>query len=121
MAGFSNEAKKDKVANLHAWKTCKCAGVNSPQLLSHTCQCHNHESVSPLFQVHWKRLVIDEGHVASNSTSSMVTLAKKLGVESKWIVTGTPTSEILTTTLLIYLGRLTDKDYSSQSDGPKVW
>ena len=31
----------------------------------------------------------------------MVTLAKKLGVESKWIVTGTPTSKIPTTTLLI--------------------
>ncbi|BGP00393.1 Proteophosphoglycan ppg4 [Rhodotorula toruloides ATCC 204091] len=46
-----------------------------------------------LRHVHWKRLVIDEGHVLANGTR-MRKLAEELRCESRWAVSGTPSTNL---------------------------
>lgn len=41
-----------------------------------------------LLQARWKRIILDEGHVAGHKTSNAMTLARKLNVERRWIVSG---------------------------------
>jgi hypothetical protein len=47
--------------------------------------------ISPLMQVYWLRLIVDEGHVMGNKQSNQANLAANLLCERKWACTGTPT------------------------------
>ncbi|KAL8276968.1 hypothetical protein RQP46_010603 [Phenoliferia psychrophenolica] len=48
---------------------------------------------SPLREIHWKRLIVDEGHVLSNE-NQLRELASKLHCECRWAISGTPTPNL---------------------------
>ncbi|KAJ3894949.1 hypothetical protein GG344DRAFT_39846 [Lentinula edodes] len=92
---FCDEDRKANIANAHTWKLCKCFGIEdsciSPQP---RCRCKPPD-ISPLLQIRWKRLVIDEGHISSSLSTRFTPFAQQLSVQARWIVTGTPTTNLL--------------------------
>ena len=69
---------------------CRCPAF--PETRIPCCEC---DRTASLFQVRWKRLVVDEGHNVASRSTSLVHFYKSLNVERKWIVTGTPTTNLL--------------------------
>ncbi|WFD42948.1 hypothetical protein MPSI1_001599 [Malassezia psittaci] len=53
---------------------------------------------SPIMQVYWKRVMIDEGNILAGD-SLIVRLCSHLRVERRWIVTGTPTEALVGSSL----------------------
>jgi len=51
--------------------------------------------VSPLQGIHWLRIIVDEGHVFSNSSSDAASFATALLAERRWVVSGTPARDLL--------------------------
>ena len=50
---------------------------------------------SPLTDLRWLRIIIDEGHaVAGSSKTNAVTMLEKLSVERRWVVSGTPSTTL---------------------------
>ncbi|KAM9940520.1 hypothetical protein OXX80_000032 [Metschnikowia pulcherrima] len=43
-------------------------------------------------KIHWKRLIIDEGHSMSSRSSNLSLSCRAMSAERRWVVTGTPTS-----------------------------
>ncbi|KAM9914763.1 hypothetical protein OXX69_000341 [Metschnikowia pulcherrima] len=43
-------------------------------------------------KIHWKRLIIDEGHSMSSRSSNLSLSCRSMSAERRWVVTGTPTS-----------------------------
>ena len=116
--------------------TCKCPDFERIRITN--CTCDLEVSNTPLTSVRWKRLVIDEGHISSSVDSALSTHLNILSVERRWIVTGTPTTNLLGLGFgqsservdNDELGYLTDDSTSSTSGtegtpgpdgGPRVW
>jgi len=74
-------------------ETCQCPDFERIRITN--CTCDLEVSNTPLSFVRWKRLVIDEGHVSSSVDSALSTFLNTLSVERRWIVTGTPTTNLL--------------------------
>ena len=69
---------------------CSCS-------LDEDCHCSIEEHQSPLMEVHFLRIIMDEGHEFSSSghRSTVYWALQKLCVDRKWIVSGTPASGLL--------------------------
>lgn len=65
--------------------------------MSRGCDCLNQDTVytSPLKSLHFKRLIMDEGHVIGNasnkSRTNAVVVVDFLQISARWIISGTPT------------------------------
>ncbi|KAG6864745.1 hypothetical protein C0991_007420 [Blastosporella zonata] len=89
---FTTENKYNKIDKLHSWKVCQCPCIPGSRIPD--CKCKI-PGISPLLQIRWKRLVIDEGHVSASLSTVLTPFTKMLSVERRWIVTGTPTRNLL--------------------------
>ncbi|KAF7727694.1 hypothetical protein EC973_007250 [Apophysomyces ossiformis] len=76
-------------------RICRCPYIGASRVRN--CQCSdpmaNEAYVSPLLQVHWKRVIVDEGHRLS-SKNRLSELSAKLFANWKWVCTGTPTQNL---------------------------
>ncbi|KAJ5779320.1 SNF2-related protein [Penicillium paradoxum] len=45
---------------------------------------------SPIFDLHWLRVIVDEGHNVAGRGTVLVSLLQELYVERRWIISGTP-------------------------------
>lgn len=76
-------------------KHFQCAG---DICLTGECTCYgNGMSCSPLVNLHFLRIIVDEGHgfVGSGNGNNATVALEKLRVERRWIVSGTPTAGLL--------------------------
>lgn len=48
-----------------------------------------------LLHICWKRLVVDEGNICGSGVTELVTQLQQLKAENRWIVTGTPTTNLV--------------------------
>lgn len=73
--------------------------------MNELCDCFDNIAYhSPLRDLHFKRLIIDEGHTMGNSNSNVasnaVIVVDFLNVSSRWIVSGTPTQGLYDESIL---------------------
>jgi SNF2 family DNA or RNA helicase len=96
---FESEVKDgadDRGRRLLSRPSCKCPYVGAIRTVD--CHCVKADDIyeSPLKQLHFKRLIIDEGHFFSSSDSLAVRVAKSLvTADHRWVVSGTPAKDLL--------------------------
>jgi hypothetical protein len=97
LAEFSREAKRGKGHGLDFYMQCFCPSSGITGIPD--CSCKSASAHSPLMSIRWKRFIIDEGHVLSNHTTELSTLASRVSAERRWLVSGTPTTHLIGTGL----------------------
>ena len=76
-------------------KVCNCTYINATR--DRACTCFRDDAVyrSPLRDLHFKRLITDEGHTFGNTSTKKrtdaLTVVDGLRLDARWIVSGTPT------------------------------
>ncbi|KAJ2487217.1 hypothetical protein IWW47_005453, partial [Coemansia sp. RSA 2052] len=80
--------------------SCRCYSKGFEQ-----CICNRRRDAaayrSPLLRVHWKRLIVDEGHIMSSRNTARSLIAAYLIAERRWVCTGTPTHNLVHATSAI--------------------
>nr|POE56182.1 putative atp-dependent helicase c17a2.12 [Quercus suber] len=94
---FDSEAKDghDTLGRVGNQRLCRCPYIGATR--TRDCTCVRVEDVydSPLKYLHFKRLIVDEGHFFSNSGSNATLVANKLiTVDHRWVVSGTPAKNL---------------------------
>ncbi|KAG0023893.1 hypothetical protein BGZ80_007424 [Entomortierella chlamydospora] len=102
---FAKEYEPGAYSNKHARGKAQCHCKE----LYISCRCPIPRTVSPLMQVHWKRVIVDEGHSLGVKMSDHTLLAEVLHADRRWVCTGTPTFN---------LGNLMPSSSSSNNEAP---
>ncbi|KAJ5504373.1 hypothetical protein N7463_007247 [Penicillium fimorum] len=74
----------------------------------------------PIVNLHWLRVIVDEGHDLAGKTTEMVDFLKKLHFERRWIISGTPLSELYGVELSIASQEVNTDDTESSLDGHAI-
>lgn len=77
-------------------RVCQCTYKGASR--TRDCHCLRPDELydSPLKHLHFKRLIIDEGHFFSNTNNAAVSVANRLiTVDHRWVVSGTPAKDLL--------------------------
>lgn len=77
-------------------RVCRCTYIGATR--ERDCHCIKRDELydSPLKHLHFKRLIIDEGHFFSSTNNTAVSVANKLvTVDHRWVVSGTPAKDLL--------------------------
>lgn len=85
-----------RLARVQAEAMCRCPYVGASRAVD--CRCVREDLLydSPLKHLHFKRLIIDEGHFFSATNTTAVTVANKLvKADHRWVVSGTPAKDLL--------------------------
>jgi hypothetical protein len=75
---------------------CNCPYVGATRTVD--CHCVKLDDLyqSPLKHLHFKRLIIDEGHFFSASNTTAVSVAERLvTADHRWVISGTPAKDLL--------------------------
>ncbi|QDS67685.1 hypothetical protein FKW77_005298 [Venturia effusa] len=75
---------------------CHCPYIGASRIRD--CSCFNPDDVysSPLKQLHFLRIIVDEGHEFSSTATNAVKVATELvTADRRWVVSGTPAKERL--------------------------
>ncbi|EIW84791.1 hypothetical protein CONPUDRAFT_116969 [Coniophora puteana RWD-64-598 SS2] len=110
LSGLRRESTRTNVESLFTAQPCTCPFIPGSRVPD--CRCPGRPDASPLLQVRWKRLVIDEGHTSGNIEHTINRFIPTMSIERKWIVTGTPTAN----TLGLSLGRSVSDEASDSGD-----
>ncbi|KAF0694898.1 Aste57867_14240 [Aphanomyces stellatus] len=82
-----------------------------------------HKSLSPLLQLHWVRIIVDEGHkLGGTAITNAMQMLCSLSAEKRWIMTGTPTPHVAQSDGLRHLHGLLrflqERPYGTDDDKP---
>ncbi|KAJ2787589.1 hypothetical protein GGI15_000612 [Coemansia interrupta] len=76
------------------WQRCRCLSLGFTK-----CSCEKRTEKllfrSPLLRVHWKRLIVDEGHIMSARNTTRSLIVAYLIADRRWVCTGTPTHNLV--------------------------
>lgn len=75
-------------------RSCKCKDLDPRRKWPEPCT-HKPAYTSPLLYIHWRRIIVDEGHSLSTSQSELTRLAMAVPADCRWICTGTPTRHLV--------------------------
>ncbi|KAG0651187.1 putative ATP-dependent helicase [Hyphodiscus hymeniophilus] len=111
--GSDNQGRRRTTTN----DVCRCPYIGSTRERDCTCFKEADAYRSPLKDLHFKRLITDEGHNFGNASSSSrteaVTVVDFLQLCSRWIVSGTPTQGLYGAEVA-----LSNSEVSSMSNTP---
>ncbi|KAJ2397077.1 hypothetical protein GGI05_000822 [Coemansia sp. RSA 2603] len=76
------------------WQRCRCFTLGY-----RSCSCETRSEKllfrSSLLRVHWKRLIVDEGHIMSARNTTRSLMVTYLIADRRWVCTGTPTHNLV--------------------------
>lgn len=75
---------------------CQCPYIGSTRQRDCTCLTTDDIYVSPLRELHWLRIIVDEGHsFSTKNTRAASVMDKLITAERRWVVSGTPAKDLV--------------------------
>ena len=120
---LTGHLRKSDTSHLHVLNVCQCPD-NSPIARVPECRCKPpvpSDTVSPIFQIRWYRLIVDEGHNTANVTTNFNLVMSKMSVQYRWVMTGTPTPHLIGSVTSDRSVQRADSQTESQEADAREW